>query len=163
VSTTRFASAVMVILLVGAANAGADEIWNEFNDGPISNVGVAPTLVTLVSASDVVVGDGSPGGKFFTFSIPVGETVSSILVDPGTGGIMTGSLWFLAAANGIADCGSYTITAPVEMLDGSNCASSLPVGGFYQYTVGLSVLGSSPWTATITSTVPVELQTFSVE
>ena len=157
----RLFSTVAICLMALTFNAGADDIWNETNDGPLSTDPLAPTAVTLVSPSDLVVGDGSMGAKYFTFNVPTGETVSSIVVDPGMGGIMTADVWmFSATASGTANCGQYQVLAPTELLDGSNCAPSLTAG---DHTIGLNVVTSTPWTVTIASTVPVELQSFTTE
>lgn len=157
----RFVCAAAVIFLAFAVNAGADVIWNETGDGPLSAVAAAPTVVTLVSASDLVVGDGSIGLKYLTFTVPVGETVSSIIVDPGTGGLMTANFWlFSNNASSPANCGEYQVLLPTEILSPGNCALSLATG---DYTLGLNVVTTTPWTVAITSTVPVELQSFSIE
>ena len=93
---TRFALPAAVAFLAFTMSTGADEIWNETGDGPLSALAAAPTLVTLVSPSDLVVGDGSMGVKYLTFTVPAGETVSSIIVDPGTGGLMTADFWLFS-------------------------------------------------------------------
>lgn len=158
---TWFISAAAVVLLTLPICAGADEIWNETGDGPLSAVAGAPTVVTLVSASDVVVGNGSLDWKYFTFTVPTGETVSSIFVDPGLGGAMTGDIWmFSNTASGPANCGQFLISAPGELLGAPFCAPSFAAG---DYTIGLDVGITVPWTVTITSTVPVEIQTFTID
>jgi len=150
-----------LVLMVCAAGVGADEIYNEGTDGPLSVDPANPTVVTLVSSSDFVSGDGAGASSFFGFLVPVGETVSSIVVDPGSGGWQLGEFWFGATAAGPATCTGYNVQAPTEILDGGpNCAASLSDG---PYVLGLTAVVGMPWTVTITSTVPVELQTFSVE
>lgn len=159
-SMKSFFTVATAVLLVCAVNVGADEIYNETGDGPLSSDPANPTVVTLISASDFVSGTGAGTSMFFGFLVPVGETVSSIVVDPGSGGWLTGAFWLNASAAGPADCGLYDIQTPTEILDGSTCGSSIADG---PYVVGLTVVAGMPWTATITSTVPVELQSFNIE
>jgi len=150
--TARIVFAVLMTLAIGAQ---ADTIWDESVDGLLSSSAASPTVVTLVSPSDLVIGNGSLGEKFFMFTVPAGESVSSMFLDPGMGGILAADI-ISASIN----CGTYNVIAPVELLDGSNCAPSLPPG---VYTVRVEVFGSQPWNMTITSTVPVELQSFTID
>lgn len=162
-SMRSFFTVAAVVLMVCAVNVGADEIYNESGDGPLSTDPANPTVVTLISASDFVSGTGaSPAtSAFFGFLVPVGDTVSSIVVDPGSGGWVTGAIWFDTNGSGVIDCGVYDIQGPTEILDGANCLTSITSGA---YTMGLTMVADTvPWTATITSTVPVSLQSFSVE
>lgn len=154
-------SAAAIVLLVFAGSASADEIWNETGDGALSFTAATPTLVTLVSASDVVVGNGSLNWKYFTFTVPTGETVSSIFVDPGVGGGMTADIWmFSNTATGASNCGQFLVSSPMELLGAPSCAPSFVAG---DYTIGLDVGITAPWTVTITSSVPVEIQTFTID
>lgn len=147
-------SFIFAALMIFAMGAQADTIWDESVNGALSSNPASPTTVTLASPSDQVIGNGSLGEKFFTFTVPAGNTVSSMILDPGTGGTLQADI-ISASIN----CGTWDVTAPVELLDGSNCAPSLPPG---DYTVRVDVLGSQPWDMTIASDVPVELLAFTV-
>lgn len=146
---------IFAILMTFAAGAQADTIWDESVDGLLSSNPASPTTVTLVSPLDLVVGNGSPGDKYFQFTVPAGNTVSSLFLDPGTGGLQEADI-ISASIN----CGTWNVVAPVELLDGSNCAPSLPPG---VYTVHINVLTTEPWDLTISSDVPVELQSLTIE
>jgi len=149
------------MIALSVFGVGADEIWNETGDGALSSNQALPTLVTLVSTSDLVVGDGTMGVKYFTFNVPAGESVSSVIVDPGQGGLMTADVWlFSTTATTPANCSQFTILAPTELLGVPDCAPSLLPG---DHTIGLNVVTSTPWMVAIVSTVPVELQTFGIE
>ncbi len=76
--------------------------------------------------------------KYFTFNVPAGEEVSSIVVDPGLGGVMTANVWlFSSNASSPASCGEYAVTASTELLGAPNSAPSLASG---DHTIGLNVL-----------------------
>ena len=149
------ASVIFAVLIIFAIGVQADTIWDEGVDGLLSSNAASPTPVTLVSSSDQVIGNGTLGEKFFAFTVPVGNTVSSMILDPGLGGALQADI-ISASIN----CGTWNVAAPVELLDGSNCAPFLPPG---DYTVRVEVLTSQPWDMTIASDVPVELQSITID
>ncbi len=135
--------------------AQADTIWDEGVNGPLSSTVGIPTVVTLVSPSDQVIGIGSLGDKYFSFTVPAGNTVSSMVLDPGIGGILVADIISLSI-----NCGPYSVNIPTELLDGAVCVTSLPPG---DYLVHVEVIGSQPWDLTIASDVPVELQSLTID
>ena len=149
------ASVIFAVLMIFAIGVQADTIWDESTDGLLSSVAGSPTSVILVSPSDQVMGNGSLGEKFFVFTVPAGNTVSSMILDPGMGGALQADI-ISASIN----CGTWDVAAPLELLNGSNCAPSLPPG---DYTVRVDVLISMPWNMTIASDVPVELQSLTID
>lgn len=153
--TKKAASIVFAVMMTFAIGARADTIWDETVDGLLSSNAGTPTPVTLVSPSDMVAGNGSLGDKYFVFTVPAGDSVSSLMLFPGTGGILQADI-ISASIN----CGTYNVNAPTELLGGSSCAPILPPG---DYTIHVNVLGSQPWAMTIASTVPVALQSFTID
>lgn len=151
---------VIGALLVVALPLGAATLWDETVDGQLSTGSGAPTPLVLVSTSDVILGSASTGYRYATFTVPPGETVESLVIDSGSG-LAQLDLHFGLNADSPAVCGGFaTPGAPVEVLDGTTCMGSLVEG---DYTIGVNPLVPVAWTVTIGSTVPVELQSFSVE
>lgn len=146
---------VFVFLMTFAMGAQADTIWDEGTDGPLSTAAGSPTVVTLVSSSDQVIGLGVLGLHVFQFTVPAGKQVDSMLMDPTTG-VM--EVEVVSAAINCPPRGVFAGTA--ELLDGSSCAPALPPG---DYTFIVNVLSAGLWNITIASDVPVELQSLSVE
>jgi len=155
VRSRQAASIVFAVIITFAFVAQADTIWDESVNGLLSSTPASPTVVTLVSPIDLVLGNGSVGDKYFVFTVPAGETVTSMVLDPGIGGILQANIISTAI-----NCGTWTVTGPIELLDGASCAPALPPG---DYTVHVLVLGSQPWIMTITGTVPVGLQSFTID
>lgn len=148
------ATVVFAALMIFAMGAQADTIWDEGTDGPLSSNPASPTTVTLVSPSDQVLGLGPLGLHIFQFTVPVGNSVDSMIIDPGSGA-MTVEL-----VSASINCPPLPASAaPGEILNGSSCAPALPPG---DYTFLVDVLTSSAWAVTIASDVPVELLTFTV-
>lgn len=149
--TTSF---IFVALMIFAMGAQADTIWDESIDGALSSNPASPTTVTLASPSDQVLGLGTLGLHVFQFTIPAGNGVDSMIIDPGAG-IMTVEL-----VSASINCPALAaVGAPAEILNGSSCAPALPPG---DYTFLVDVLASASWSVTITSDVPVELLAFTV-
>ena len=148
------ATVVFAALMILAMGAQADTIWDEGIDGPLSSNPASPTMVTLVSPSDQVIGNRTLGEKFFAFTVPVGNTVSSMILDPGMGGALQADI-----ISAFINCGTWDVSAPIELLNPPSCAPSLPPG---EYIVRVEALTTQPWNMTIASDVPVELLTFTV-
>jgi hypothetical protein len=77
--------------LFGAA-AQAATVYTESVSGDLSDSGLSPTALTVASGSNQVFGTtGRTAGvvdlDYFTFTVPVGEVLTSITILPGTAGL----------------------------------------------------------------------------
>jgi hypothetical protein len=103
-----------------------------------------------------VIGSAVAGNHVFQITVPAGNTVSSMIAAAPTG-MMT-----VAVASATINCPPrFVHLTSVELLDGSSCAPALPPGD-YTFVVFVET-PPQPWDITISSDVPVELQTFIVE
>lgn len=151
-----FATVVLAFVMTAATGAVADTIWDEGVDGPLSTNPASPTVVTLVSSSDVVIGAGPGGLHVFAFTVPVGKTVSSMIIDSTTGWLT------VEVVSAAINCPPRSVIATsVEMLDGASCAPALPPGD-YTFIVDVDTPPQA-WNVTIASDVPVELLSLTVE
>ena len=150
------ATIVFAFLMTTAAVAVADTIWDEGVDGLLSTNPASPTVVTLVSPSDLVIGGGPGGLHVFGFTVPAGKTVSSMIIDSTTGWLT------VEVVSAAINCPPRSVIATsVEMLDGASCAPALPPGD-YTFIVDV-ITPPQPWNVTIASDVPVELLSLTVE
>jgi hypothetical protein len=147
---------VFAFLMTTAAVAAADTIWDEGVDGLLSTNPASPTVVTLVSPSDLVIGGGPGGLHVFGFTVPAGKTVSSMIIDSTTGWLT------VEVVSAAINCPPRSVIATsVEMLDGVSCAPALPPGD-YTFIVDVDTPPQA-WNVTIASDVPVELLSLTVE
>jgi hypothetical protein len=77
--------------------------YNESVSGDLSNNGLLPTVVSVSAGSNLIIGaTGNPGTgtdrDYFTFSVPVGFSLSGITVQPGTS--VLGTLSFIGIQAG---------------------------------------------------------------
>lgn len=153
----RFVAAIVfAFLMTTATGAVADTIWDEGVDGLLSTNPASPTVVTLVSPSDLVIGGGPGGLHVFGFTVPTGKTVSSMIIDSTTGWLT------VEVVSAAINCPPRSVIATsAEMLDGSSCAPALPPGD-YTFIVDV-ITPPQPWNVTIASDVPVELLSLTVE
>jgi hypothetical protein len=139
-----------------ATGAVADTIWDEAVNGLLSTNPANPTIVTLVSPSDVVIGGGPGGLHVFGFTVPAGKTVTSMIMDSTTGWLTVEVI-----SAGINCPPRSVIATSVELLDGASCAPFLPPGD-YTFVVDVDTPPQA-WNVTIASDVPVELVSLTVE
>jgi MYXO-CTERM domain-containing protein len=86
---TVMAAAALCVVAFGAQ---ASTVWDESTNGDLSNDGLSPTLLTFTAGSNAVLGTtGVPGSgsagidrDYFSFSVPVGMNVTSIMLLPNT-------------------------------------------------------------------------------
>jgi hypothetical protein len=96
--------ALLASALLGLASAAAQAavVWNESVSGDLSNDGQAPTsLGALAPGSNVVLGSAGLNGQnldrdFFSFNVPTGAILRSIMVQPNT--TVFGNFSFLGIA-----------------------------------------------------------------
>ena len=151
-----FAAIVVVAVLSMAAGVQADTIWDEGTNGPLSTNTGSPTPLTLVSPSDQVIGSAVAGNHVFQITVPVGNTVSSMIAATPTG-LMT-----VEVVSAAINCPPRTVhLTSAELLDGVSCAPNLPPGA-YTFVVFVET-PPQPWDITIASDVPVELLSLTVE
>ncbi len=100
---TRTPLAFAALLLGAAASAHAVTGWNETIQGDLSNNGLAPTVVTIAAGINTVLGYVGNSGAgvdrdYFSFSVPAGWQLSSMILRPETN--ISGSASFLAIQAG---------------------------------------------------------------
>lgn len=80
--------ALLGALCLGSSPSMAATAWDESASGDLSNSGLAPTGVTLVAGSNLVLGDtGNVGGvdrDYFSFTVPAGLQWVGVTVLQGT-------------------------------------------------------------------------------
>jgi hypothetical protein len=94
-----------MLLCSGLAAAQASTAWDEAVSGDLSNQGTSPTVVTLLSGSNIIRGaTGRTGGvvdrDYFTFDLAAGLQLDSLTVLPGTNALGTSGLSFIAIQAG---------------------------------------------------------------
>ncbi len=102
-SSGRVALALMALMALPAQAATA---WQESTDGDLSNNSTAPTFVSMAAGANTVGGlTGVPGSgvagidrDYFSFSVPTGQQLSAILVNPAT--YVSGSVSFIGIERG---------------------------------------------------------------
>jgi len=147
---------VVAFLMTTVSGVFADTIWDEGVNGLLSTNPASPTVVTLVSPSDLVIGGGPGGLHVFGFTVPAGKTVSSMIIDSTTGWLT------VEVVSAAINCPPRSVIATsVEMLDGASCAPALPPGD-YTFIVDVDTPPQA-WNVTISSDVPVELLSLTVE
>ncbi|MEE4273035.1 MAG: hypothetical protein V2I67_15285 [Thermoanaerobaculales bacterium] len=166
---------LVFVMLTFAVTAHAATIWDESVDGDLSNDQTAPTDITLVSASDDVMGTvgGANPGEFFDcmrFDVPSGDSVNSIFLTSyvAAGGNTTSG--FNLYTGTPADTASFGDLCSIavgpanvgEDLLTVSCAGSPLATGTYTVCWREGTAGQA-YTVTYVSTVPVELQSFAIE
>jgi len=148
---------VFAMMMICAAGLHADTIWDEGVNGPLSTNPASPTPLTMVGPSDLVVGGATAGLHVFQITVPAGNTVSSMIIDTPTG------LLTVEVVSAGINCPARGVhLTSLEILDGMSCAPFLSLPGDYTFIVDVAA-PAQPWDVTITSDLPVELQSFSVE
>jgi hypothetical protein len=168
-------SVLVIAMLAFAVAAHGDTIWDESVDGDLSNDQTAPTDITLVSASDDVIGTvgGDNPGEFFDcmrFDVPSGNTMSGIILTD----------YVAAGGNTTSGFQLYTGT-PVDTTSfGDLCDQAIGPANIGQNILtgpcGLASLSTGTYTlcwregtpnqayvVTYVSDVPVELQFLEIE
>jgi hypothetical protein len=147
---------MFAVAMTLAAGLHADTIWDEGVDGPLSTNPASPTPLVLVSPSDLVIGGAPAGLHVFQITVPVGNTVTSMIAETATG-LMT-----VEVVSASINCPPRMVhLTSVELLDGASCAPFLPAGD-YTFIIDLDT-PPQPWNVTIASDLPVELQSLIVE
>ena len=100
--TTSHLAALLLALGFSAPGLAA-VVWNEANNGDLSNDGLNPTTIGVSLGSNIVNGStGSPGTgvdrDYFRFTIPVGAALTSITIQPNT--TVSGSSSFIGLQAG---------------------------------------------------------------
>lgn len=100
--TTSRLAALLLALGFGAPGLAA-VVWDEANNGDLSNDGLNPTTVGASLGSNIVNGStGNPGTgvdrDYFRFTIPVGAALTSITIQPNT--TVSGSSSFIGLQAG---------------------------------------------------------------
>ena len=105
-SAGRAALATLATLALTALPAHATTAWQETAQGDLSNNSAAPTFVGMAAGANTVGGlTGVPGSgvagidrDYFSFSVPTGQQLSAILVNPAT--YVSGSVSFIGIERG---------------------------------------------------------------
>lgn len=93
-----------LLLALGFAAPGLSAVvWDEANNGDLSNDGLTPTTLGVSLGSNIVNGStGNPGTgvdrDYFRFTIPVGAALTSITIQPNT--TVSGSSSFIGLQAG---------------------------------------------------------------
>lgn len=100
--TTSHLAALLLALGFSAPGLSA-VVWDEANNGDLSNDGLNPTTVGVSLGSNIVNGStGNPGTgvdrDYFRFTIPVGAALTSITIQPNT--TVSGSSSFIGLQAG---------------------------------------------------------------
>jgi hypothetical protein len=94
---------ILAMMTAFAAPAAAASVYNEGSQGDLSNSGAAPTSLTFSLGSNQVLGvtgrSTAVDRDYFTFTVPVGLQLSSIIELPGTTAIGPVSFIGLEAGN----------------------------------------------------------------
>jgi hypothetical protein len=113
---TKWAAAALVALTAASPALAAG--WNEAVDGDLSNDGLAPSAVSLSVGSTTVIGatgravTGGPVDRdYFTFVVPAGHVLESMILLKGVTvvgggsflGLMAGPLFTVSPTSGTAD------------------------------------------------------------
>ena len=87
----KYGRSLMLLLLVsgGALYAGAATVYDEASSPDLSNSGLSPTNITVAGGSNQIFGTTGRGSAgldrdYFTFTVPTGFDLTSLMVLPGT-------------------------------------------------------------------------------
>lgn len=129
---------VATCLVLGcAASSALAQGWDESVNGDLSNNRLAPTSITLGPTSTTVSAvTGRTDLEYFTFTIPAGMTLNSILVSSWSGNDPTGFMGLQAGstmtvdpdAPEVGDLLGWTHFGFLEALQGSNLVTQLGDG-----------------------------------
>jgi hypothetical protein len=115
----------LTLILTVAASARAAVIYDEAMSGDFSNSGLTPTVLSVAGGSNQIFGStGSVGGidrDYWTFAIPDGLQLTSIVVLPGT--VARGVVSFIGMQAGTQ------VTLP------TNTSTATGLLGWYHYGV----------------------------
>lgn len=130
--TLKCLTAAMVA--IGCAATHAATVWDEDVDGDLSSNGRSPTSLAANLGSNRVQGVTGDSGQgvdrdYFTFSVPVGAELSSIMLSDAT--FVSGSVSFIAIQGG----SQLTVTPT-----GIGAAALLAVGHYGNDQIGTDLL-----------------------
>jgi len=114
-------AAVLVAVCTAPALTAARTMHDESLHGDLANSGLTPTLLNLAPGSNLLLGTtgrlaGVIDRDYFSFTLPAGWQLDTIMVLPGTQGIGTSQLSFIAVQAGTQVTVSPTANNPAGLL-----------------------------------------------
>jgi len=103
---TRSICSMLLLLALAAAESPVSQgavLWDESLNGDLSNSGLSPTSLSLSTGSNRILGSTGDSGQgvdrdYFTFTLPVGSTLSSITLLSNT--LISGNFSFIGFQTG---------------------------------------------------------------
>lgn len=141
----------LLVISITAFCQTTQAAWDEGVDGELSADAAAPTAISIVSGSNIIIGansiQGSLGRDIFEITLASGQQLDSIILDAYTGPAGGGSFFAVQAGSGIST-GSAAAQLGQALI---GTASGNSVGDNVLDDLGLAGFGGSGFTGSLTA------------
>ena len=157
----RFLSSAILAIAASTASQAAT-VWNESVSGDFSNLGTAPTLLSVGVGPNLIIGttgriNGVVDRDYFSFTVPAGQQLDTLTVMPGTTALGVSALSFIAIQSG----GQVTVNPA-----GGSPAGLMGYWHFGENDIGsdiLGVMGTSPGASGFITPLPAGRYAFWIQ